>query len=42
MMALKGREHLIAQTSDLPTEREDVKYFYVHIFGEGGQCLRIR
>lgn len=37
---LKGKDHLIIQTSDLPSERENAWYLYVRNFLEGGQCLR--
>lgn len=37
---LKGKDHLIIQTSDLPSERENAWYLYVQNFLEGGQCLR--
>lgn len=40
--ALKWKDHLIIQTSDLPSERENVTNCYVCNFLEGGQSLRAR
>lgn len=40
--ALKGKDHLMVQTSDFPSEREDVWYFYMGHFLEGGHCLKAR
>lgn len=34
--SLKGKKHLITQTSNLPLGREYGKYFYVPIVLEGG------
>lgn len=38
--ALKGKDHLIVQISNLPSEREDMKDFYAHNSLEARQCLR--